>query len=83
VVELVAPGVLGDVHVVQPEFAFFTAAEGVVDLGLAGADGFDLGPPQGDASFEFFVYEIVTQRLGVADFGVAGLIVILGHTRRE
>ena len=54
VVEDVAVVIGADVAVEQPEFAIFKQAIGVFEVGLAGADRFDLGAGQGDAGFKFF-----------------------------
>ena len=46
----------------------------IVDLRPAVANRFHLRPAQGHAGLEALVHEVVAQRLGVADFGVAGLV---------
>ncbi len=41
----------GDVEGVEPSFAVFNPAEGVGEVAVAGADGFDFGAGQDDAGF--------------------------------
>ena len=48
-----------DVAVEQPEFAIFQQSVGVFEVGLSGADRFDLGPGQGHSGLEFLQQEIV------------------------
>lgn len=64
----IAEGVLGDMGVVKDGTLLIDADEGVVDLGEALADGFDLGAAQGDACFEGVIDKIVTVCAGIAHF---------------
>ena len=58
-VEDVAVVVGSDVAVEQPEFAILEQPVGVFEVGLSGADRFDLGPGQGDSGLEFLQQEVV------------------------
>ena len=67
VAEDVGLGVFVDVGVVEPDFVFFDAGEGVLNLGFASAEGFDFGTAEDDPGFE-----------GVEDVVVAPGFVVLG-----
>ena len=51
---VIAMVVGADVAVEEPEFAVFDQAVGVLKIGLARADGFDLGSGERDSGLEFF-----------------------------
>lgn len=51
--------IFGDVGVVKDGDALFDADEGIADLRVATADGFDLGPGEDDAGLEGFLDKIV------------------------
>jgi hypothetical protein len=39
-------------HIIKHQFGVFNAGKTVLQVGLAGAQGFHLGPEQGDTGFE-------------------------------
>jgi len=59
--------VVVDVEVVEPELAVFDAGEGVVHLGEAAAEGFDLGAFEGDAALELGVDVVIVEGAAVFD----------------
>ena len=48
-----------DVCIQKPEFAVLEQAVGVLEIGAAGADGFDLGSGEDHPGFKFFQQEVV------------------------
>jgi len=48
-----------DVGVEQKDFVVFDQAVGVLEVGQAGADGFDLGAGEGNSGLKFFQQEVV------------------------
>src|SRR5687767_11555890 len=63
----IAKGVFVDVGVVEEDLAVFDAGEGVGDLGFAGAQGFDFGAVQNDASFERVEDMVIAAGFGIGD----------------
>ena len=70
VVHGVAVGEGADVGVEQEAFAVFEQAVGVLEVGLAFADAFDLGAAEGDAGLELVGEEVVVAG-GAVEGGVA------------
>ena len=66
-----------DVAVQEPELSVLDQAIGVLEIGLAGADGFDLGAGENDSDLEFIEQEIVVPRVpvngGISLSGGSGL----------
>jgi hypothetical protein len=58
-VEDVAVIVGADVGIEEPEFAVLEEAVGVLEVGVAGTDGLDLGASEDDARLKFFKQEVV------------------------
>jgi hypothetical protein len=54
-----------DMAVEEPEFAVLEQAVGVLEIGLAGANGLYLGSGENDSGFEFFEQEIVMARVPI------------------
>jgi hypothetical protein len=70
VIELRAGSVGSDVGIEEKEFAVLYEAIGVLEIGLAGADGLDLGSAKGDAGF-IAVEEEKIMPCGAIDAGIA------------
>jgi len=69
VIRYISVGVRTDMQVEQKSLAVFDEAVGILEIGLAFADGFDLSAAEGDAGFEFIGQEVV-----VAGHAVVGSI---------
>jgi hypothetical protein len=74
-----------DVGVEEEGLAVFEEAVGVLEVGLAFADGLDLGAAEGDAGFDAVGEEVVEAggavEGGVAEAGGDGVAVFLLHRR--
>ena len=71
VIGYISVGVRTDMQVEQKGLAVFDEAVGILEIGLAFADGFDLSAAEGDAGFKF-----VGQKVVVACHAVVGSIAL-------
>lgn len=65
--------VFPDVAVKEPDLPFLDAAKRFSDLGVAFADGFDLGTEEGNACLKAIAHKVIVVRLGIADFPITGI----------
>lgn len=65
--------VFPDVAVKEPDLPFLDTAKRFSDLGVAFADGFDLGTKEGNASLKAIAHKVIVVRLSIADFPITGI----------
>ncbi len=73
-VEAVAHGIFFDIGIDQKQLAHFGFGEGIGDIGLPGAQGFNLGAIQDDPGLKIFFDKIIIPRFAVEGDGAIALL---------